>query len=88
MALPFDIWVEIMDENVNSSHISLITQFDILHLCNIYLVDSSPFNILLVLQILCFRIISSVESQKDAITIQRCSVENQKGAIIINFVQR
>ena len=34
--------------------------------------------------------ISSVESQKGtiAITIQRCSVENQKGAITIDSVQQ
>ena len=31
---------------------------------------------------------SSVESQKAAITIQRCSVENQKGTIAVDFVQR
>ena len=33
-------------------------------------------------------IISSVESQKDVIAVQRCSVENQKGAIAIDFVQQ
>ena len=33
-------------------------------------------------------IIWSVESQKDTITIQRCSIENQKGAIAIDFVQQ
>ena len=32
--------------------------------------------------------ISSVESQKGVIADQRCSVENQKGAIAINFVQQ
>ena len=32
-------------------------------------------------------LILSVESQKGAITIQRCSVENQKGDIAIDFVQ-
>ena len=32
--------------------------------------------------------ISSVESQKGIIADQRCSVENQKGAIAIGFVQR
>ena len=32
--------------------------------------------------------ISSVESQKGVIADQRCSVENQKGAIAIAFVQR
>ena len=32
--------------------------------------------------------ISSVESQKGIIADQRCSVENQKGAIDIDFVQR
>ena len=32
--------------------------------------------------------ISSVESQGDAITIQRCSIENQKGAIAIEFLQQ
>ena len=32
--------------------------------------------------------ISLVESQKGVIFIQRCSVENQKGAIVIDFVQR
>ena len=32
--------------------------------------------------------ISSVESQQGAITIQRCSVENQKGAIATDVVQR
>ena len=31
---------------------------------------------------------SSAESQKGAIADQRCSVENQKGAIAIDFVQR
>ena len=31
---------------------------------------------------------SSIESQKGVITDQRCSVENQKGAIAIDFVQR
>ena len=31
---------------------------------------------------------SSVESQKGTITIQGCSVEKQKGAIAIDFVQR
>ena len=31
--------------------------------------------------------ISAVESQKGAITIQRCSIENQKGTIVIDFVQ-
>ena len=31
--------------------------------------------------------ISSVESQKGTITIQRCSVENQNGAVTIDFVQ-
>ena len=30
----------------------------------------------------------SVESQKGVITDQRCSVENQKGAIAIHFVQQ
>ena len=33
-------------------------------------------------------IISSVESQKGIIADQRCSVENQKGAIVIDFVQQ
>ena len=32
--------------------------------------------------------ISSAESQKGAIVDQRCSVENQKGAIAIDFVQQ
>ena len=32
--------------------------------------------------------ISSVESQKGAITIQRCSVENQKGVVATDIVQR
>ena len=32
--------------------------------------------------------ISSAESQKGAIADQRCSVENQKGDIAINFVQQ
>ena len=32
--------------------------------------------------------ILSAESQKGAIADQRCSVENQKGAIAIDFVQR
>ena len=32
--------------------------------------------------------ISSVESQKGVIADQRCSVENQKGAIAIDFVQQ
>ena len=32
--------------------------------------------------------ISSVESQKGVIADQRCSAENQKGAIAIDFVQR
>ena len=31
---------------------------------------------------------SSAESQKAAIADQRCSVENQKGAIDIDFVQQ
>ena len=35
-----------------------------------------------------FKYISSVESQKGVIADQRCSVENQKGAIAIDFVQR
>ena len=35
-----------------------------------------------------FIFISSVESQKGASIIQRCSTENQKGAIAIDFVQR
>ena len=30
--------------------------------------------------------VDMVESQKDAIIMQRCSVENQKGAIAIDFV--
>ena len=34
------------------------------------------------------RYISSVESQKSVITVQRCSIENQKGAIAIDFVQQ
>ena len=33
-------------------------------------------------------LISSVESKKGTITIQRCSVESQKDAIDIQFVQR
>ena len=32
--------------------------------------------------------ISSVESQKGVIAIQRCSIENQKGAIDIDFVKQ
>ena len=32
--------------------------------------------------------ISSAESQKGAIADQRCSIENQKGAIAIDFVQQ
>ena len=32
--------------------------------------------------------ISSVESKKGAITIQRRSIENQKGTIAIDIVQR
>ena len=32
--------------------------------------------------------ISSVESQKGVIAVQRCSVENQKGTIAIDFVKR
>ena len=32
--------------------------------------------------------ILSVESQKGVIAEQRCSVENQKGAIAIDFVRR
>ena len=32
--------------------------------------------------------ISSVESQKGVIAHQRCSVENRKGAIAIDFVQQ
>ena len=35
---------------------------------------------------ICCRSISSVESEKGTITIQRCSVENQKGATAIDFV--
>ena len=34
------------------------------------------------------RNISSAESQKGIIADQRCSIENQKGAIAIDFVQR
>ena len=34
------------------------------------------------------RVITSAESQKGAIADQRCSVENQKGAIAIDFVLR
>ena len=33
-------------------------------------------------------IISSVEGQKGIIAYQRCSIENQKGAITIDFVQQ
>ena len=33
-------------------------------------------------------LISSFESQKGTITIQRCSVENQKGDIATDLVQR
>ena len=33
-------------------------------------------------------IISSAESQKGTIADQRCSIENQKGAIAIDFVQQ
>ena len=36
----------------------------------------------------CSIIISSVEGQKGAIDIQRCSVENKKGAIAIYIVQQ
>ena len=32
--------------------------------------------------------ISSVESQKGAIAVQRCSVENQKGTIATDFIQQ
>ena len=32
--------------------------------------------------------ISSAESQKGVDAFQRCSIENQKGAIAIDFVQR
>ena len=32
--------------------------------------------------------ISSAESQKGVIADQRCSIENQKGAIAIDFVQQ
>ena len=32
--------------------------------------------------------IISAESQKGAIVVQRCSIDNQKGAIAIDFVQR
>ena len=32
--------------------------------------------------------LSSAESQKGAIANQRCSVQNQKGAIAIDFVQQ
>ena len=32
--------------------------------------------------------VSSAESQKGTIAIQRCPVENQKGAIDIDIVQR
>ena len=31
---------------------------------------------------------SSVESQKGVKTVERCSVENQKGTIVLDFVQR
>ena len=34
------------------------------------------------------QVVSSVEIQKGAITIQRCSSENQKGAFAIDFIQR
>ena len=37
---------------------------------------------------LMIKIISSVESQKGVIADQRCSVENQKGGVAIDFVQR
>ena len=33
-------------------------------------------------------IISSAESQKGINAVQRCSIENQKGTIAIDFVQR
>ena len=33
-------------------------------------------------------IISSVESQKGSINIQRCSVENQKGVIVVQYLWR
>ena len=33
-------------------------------------------------------LLSSVKSQKADITIQKCSVENKKGAVNINIVQR
>ena len=33
-------------------------------------------------------VVHSAESQKGAIADQRCSVENQKGAIATDFVQR
>ena len=32
--------------------------------------------------------LSSVESQKGINAVQQCSVENQKGAMIIDFVQQ
>ena len=32
--------------------------------------------------------ISSAESQKGANAVQRCSIENKKGAIAIDFVQQ
>ena len=32
--------------------------------------------------------ISSAKSQKGANAVQQCSIENQKGAIVIGFVQR
>ena len=34
------------------------------------------------------RLISSVESQKGVIAVQRCPVQNQRGTVAINFVQR
>ena len=37
---------------------------------------------------ICLYYISSVESQKGVIAVQRCFVENQKGAIAIDFVQQ
>ena len=32
--------------------------------------------------------LSSAEDQQGTVTIQRCSIENQKGTIAIDFVQR
>ena len=76
--------------NLQSGHASYQTTIVVLIMssCYIYMYEC---------QILCqfslskfeiLALLSSAESQKGAIADQRCSIENQKGAIAIDFVQR